>query len=146
MKKSVLLVLSLTLMSLGHWTQVAEGQQSFQVIVNPGNTVTALSKTQVSRFLLKKGKKWDDGRQVDPVDQGGAQAVREVFTKEIHGRSVVSIQRFWQRQVFSGKDVPPPELSSDREVVEFVANNPGAIGYVSAGATVGGVKVVTVTE
>ncbi len=146
MKKSVLLILSLVLLCLGHWAPVVEGQGSYRVITNPGNPVTSLSRTQVSRLLLKKVTKWDSGQQVQAVDQGGAETVREVFTKEIHGRSVVSIKRFWQRQIFTGKDVPPPELGSDREVVDFVSKNAGAIGYVSTGASLDGVKAVDITE
>ncbi len=146
MKKSVLLILSLALLSLGHWAPEVEGQSSFQVIVNPGNPVSTLTKAQVSKFLLKKTTKWDSGGAVQAVDQGVAEAIRGVFTKEIHGRSVTSIQRYWQRQVFSGKDVPPPELGSDREVIDYVATNAGAIGYVTASASLGGVKAVSVSE
>ena len=146
MKKSVLSVLSLALLSLGLWTLAAQEQPAFRVITHPDNPVTSLSKTQVSKILLKKVSKWDDGRLVQAVDQGGKGPIREAFTKEIHGRSVSSIQRYWQRKIFSGDEVPPPELASDREVVEFVSQNVGAIGYVSSDASLDGVKVVSITD
>ena len=123
MKKSVLLILSLALLCLGHWTPVAQEQSSFQVITNPDNPVTSLTKTQVSKILLKKVSKWENGVRVSAVDQGGSGTVREVFTRAIHGRSVTSIKRYWQRQIFTATEVPPPELGSDREVVEFVSKN-----------------------
>lgn len=148
MKKSAFLILGLALIFLGHWNSMAAESSAFRVITHPDTPVTSLSKTQVSKILLKKTSKWDNGQQVRPVDKGEKDSVREVFTKEIHGRSVSSIQRFWQRQIFSGTDVPPPELASDREVLEFVRNNAGAIGYVSKDAPVqgAGVKVVTISE
>ena len=146
MKKLVLSIFGLALLTLGHWALMAQEQPSFKVITHPANPVTSLSKTQVSKILLKKVSKWDDGQRVRAVDQGGKDSVREVFTKEIHGRSLSSIQRYWQRQVFSGKDVPPPELAGDSEVVEFVSKTAGAIGYVSPDAELDGVKIVTVTE
>ena len=37
-------------------------------------------------------------------------------------------------------------LASDADVIAFVNANPGAIGYVSAAAASGSVKVLTVTE
>jgi ABC-type phosphate transport system substrate-binding protein len=33
---------------------------------------------------------------------------------------------------------------SDQEVLDFVRTNPGAVGYVSASAATGGVKVLTI--
>ncbi len=146
MKKLVLSVLGLALLTLGHWASMAQEQPPFKVITHPENPVTSLSKTEVSKILLKKVSKWDDGQRVRAVDQGGKGSVREVFTKEIHGRSLSSIKRFWQRQVFSGTDVPPPELASDSEVLEYVRKTEGAIGYVSTDAPEDGVKVIDLTE
>lgn len=144
MKRTILWVLGLALLALFHRTPMAQEQAAFLVITHPENPVTSLSKTQVSRFLLKKVSKWAHGEQVQAVDQGGKQAVREAFTKEIHGRSVSSIQRYWQRKIFSGDSVPPPELADDGKVLEFVSQNAGAIGYVSGDASLDGVKVVTI--
>ena len=145
MKKSVLSVLSLALLSLGLWTLAAQEQSAFRVITHPDNPVTSLSKTQVSKILLKKVSKWETGQRVQAVDQGAKDSVRAVFTKEIHGRSLASIQRWWQRQVFSGKGVPPPQLAGDRAVVDYVKKTAGSIGYVSKDAAVDGVKVLNIT-
>jgi len=34
--------------------------------------------------------------------------------------------------------VPPPRKSSDAEVIQYVARNPGGIGYVAAGSSLPG--------
>jgi len=57
---------------------------------------------------------------------------------------VQNLDTYWQQQIFSGKDVPPSNKSSDDDVIAFVKSNPGAIGYVSGSAAVAGVKVVAV--
>jgi ABC-type phosphate transport system substrate-binding protein len=57
-----------------------------------------------------------------------------------------AIDQYWTQSVFSGRAVPPPEKRSDADVVAFVRENPGAIGYVSQGASIDGVKRVTVKE
>jgi len=54
------------------------------------------------------------------------------------------VKSYWQQQIFSGRDVPPVEKSSDAQVVAFVKQNPGAIGYVAEGTDTAGTKVVTV--
>ena len=80
------------------------------------------------------------------MDQGDEQAVRRAFTREIHGRSVSGVRHYWQRQVFSGKGLPPPEVPGDEAVVEFVRSHPGGIGYVSADVNLDGVKVLEIKE
>ena len=48
--------------------------------------------------------------------------------------------------IFSGKGIPPPEKASDAEIVTFVRDTPGAIGYVAPGADLSGVKVVAIVD
>ncbi len=146
MKKLSLILLGLALLPFAPWRPAAQEPEPYLVIANPENPTTELSRTQVSRFLLKKSPRWADGTPTRPVDQGDEQAVREAFTREIHGRSVASVRHFWQRQVFSGKGLPPPEVAGDEDVLEFVKGHPGAIGYVSPGVPLDGVKVLEVTE
>ncbi len=62
-----------------------------------------------------------------------AQTVRfKVIVKEIIGKDSISLSRYWEQAIFSGRAVPPPTLSTDLEIMDFVRRNPGAIGYVSA--------------
>lgn len=64
------------------------------------------------------------------MDQEGA-AIRESFSRVIHGRSANQIAAYWQQQIFSGRNIPPEQRSSDDEVIAYVSSTPGAIGYVS---------------
>jgi ABC-type phosphate transport system substrate-binding protein len=119
---------------------------SFSLVVNASNPVETLTKQQVSDLFLKKVREWEDGSSVAPVDQEIDAAIRATFSEAIHGRPPTAIRAYWQQKVFAGRDVPPPQKSSDEEVVEYVRSNAGAIGYVSAGTDVSGCKVVTVAE
>lgn len=116
----------------------------YKVIVNESNAATSISAKEVSHFLLKKSTKWSDGSKVQPVDQKAGSSVRQSFTQDVHGKNVGAIKSYWQQAVFSGKGTPPAEKASDAEVIAFVKGNPGAIGYVSASASVSGVKVITI--
>ena len=52
---------------------------------------------------------------------------------------------YWQKMIFSGREVPPPEKTSSAEVVAYVRANRGAIGYVAADAALGaGVRVLKI--
>ena len=137
--QSILLAL---LVSLSwHGAALAAG---YKVIVNNANGKSSLAKKDVSQLFMKKTPKWSDGTAVVAVDQTEKAAARERFTQEVHGKSVAAVKSYWQQQIFSGRDVPPVEKSSDAQVIAFVKQNAGAIGYVAEGADTAGVKVVTV--
>jgi ABC-type phosphate transport system substrate-binding protein len=117
----------------------------YQVVANGGVGAGSLAKEVISQMFLKKVPKWPDGKAVVPVDLARTAATRDAFSKAVHGRGAAAIVSFWQQQLFSGADVPPAEKPGDTEVLAFVRTTPGAIGYVSAAASVGdGIKVIAV--
>ena len=140
--------------------QTPESEKSvFTVVVHASNKVSSMDKKRVSKIFLKQLKRWPEVPgaktaspkaepiEARPVDQKSEAAVREVFTQEIHGKKMSAIESYWQRMIFSGRDVPPDELASDSDVLAFVRLDPGAIGYVTAGADLGsGVKVLEITD
>ena len=119
---------------------------SFRVVINMDNEIEAMEKTRISKIFLKQITKWEDGSIVEPVDQDSKSPVREALSRDVHGRSVSSIKNYWQRNIFSGRETPPPELDSDAKVIQFVSSRPGAIGYVSTSAKLDGVKVLRILE
>jgi ABC-type phosphate transport system substrate-binding protein len=119
--------------------------QAHVVIVNAANPVTSLKKDKANGIFLRRVSRWDDGRAVMPVNLPRTASARESFSKAVHGRGVSAIESHWQQQIFAGKEAPPAEREDDAAVIAYVRANPGAIGYVSANANLGGdVKVVTV--
>lgn len=121
----------------------AEGG-AYKLVVNKGNPVASLPRKQVSALFLKKSGSWPAGAHALPVDQFGGLAIRDAFSRDVHGRSAAAIKSYWQQVIFSGRGLPPPEKDSDREVLSYVQANPGAIGYVSAAAPTDAVKVLVV--
>lgn len=120
---------------------------SFKVIVHESNPVDSISKSDLADYFLKKKTRWQSGRAVTPVDQTEKNGVRDEFCRNVLGKEVPWVKSYWQRMIFSGRETPPAELSSDAEVVSFVSSNPDAIGYVTSGASTGsGVKVVKVGD
>jgi ABC-type phosphate transport system substrate-binding protein len=119
----------------------------FKVVVHESNPATSITIDRLSQLFLRSVTTWPRGEVVVPVDQAPATAVRAAFSEKVHGRNVPAIKGFWQRQIFSGKAVPPVEQPGDAEVIAFVSANPGAIGYVSYGARLPDtVKVLTVKD
>lgn len=121
----------------------AFAQDGYRIVVNPSNPVSALSRAQVSKLFLEKST-WDDGAAVSPVDLLPTSPVRDGFSREVLGLAVPAVIEKMSSVAKASGANPPPSLASDREVLAYVRLKPGAIGYVSLGADVSGVKVVSV--
>jgi ABC-type phosphate transport system substrate-binding protein len=124
---------------------VPASAEGFKLIVNADQKTGKLSKDEVSRIFLKKVTRWDDGAEIRVVQPKVDSVVRHSFDPTIHKLPSAAVRAYWAQMVFSGRDVPPVEKSNDEAIVDFVKQNPGAIGVVSEGASLGsGVKVIEV--
>ena len=119
-------------------------QPGYKVIVNPRNPTTSIERRFLIEAFLKKTTRWPHGEALRPVDLVADSPARRRFSEEGLNRSVAAIKSYWQQAIFAGRDVPPPELNSDEAVVEYVLRYPGAIGYVSGGASLGGARALQV--
>lgn len=117
----------------------------FCLIVNQANPATAASASEIADLFLKRTTRWSDGELVRAVDLRPDASARQAFSREVLKRSVSAVRNYWQQRIFSGRDVPPPELESDQAVIRYVASHRGAIGYISQCVQASAVKVLKVT-
>jgi ABC-type phosphate transport system substrate-binding protein len=101
-----------------------------------------MSRDQLADVFLKKITRWPNGETIRPVDLRTTSAARKDLTERVLRKSIAAVRSYWQQLIFSGRNIPPPQLDSDAAVVAFVARNRGAIGYVSSEVKLDGVKVV----
>jgi hypothetical protein len=121
----------------------SEPTPPFRIVVNPGVPAVALDRKFIQDVFLKKVTRWPDGTAVHPADLPPSSPVRQRFSEEILNRSVDAVRSYWQQRIFSGRDVPPPELNGDDEAIAYVLKHEGGIAYVSPGMKVSGARVVT---
>ena len=119
-------------------------QPGYVVIVNAACPVVSLPADEVARMFLHKTTLWPNGARVVAVDLPEDSPVRDSFSRTIHRRGVAAIKSYWQKMIFSGRDVPPAEKSG-AEVLQLVRSDAGAIGYVAAGTPLGeGIRILKV--
>ena len=111
------------------------------IIVNPANSNTLNSK-QVQRIFLGKDKKFPDGSEVLPVNLVADSATRNSFDQDVLGRNSSQVSAYWSKLVFTGKGIPPKEVSTDAEVIDLVSKNPSVIAYVDSSSVNDSVKVI----
>jgi ABC-type phosphate transport system substrate-binding protein len=122
-------------------------EADFVVVINAVNPTQLLSRQEIARMFLKQRNRWDHGERVRPVDLSELRTIREQFSLEVFRRRTIDIEDHWRSLVFSGRDVPPTEKASEVEVLEYVAANPGAIGYVARSTPLPpGIKVLEIVD
>lgn len=116
----------------------------FVIVVHPDNPVRAVDREFLRDAYLKKATDWGNGETIRPVDLSTRFEVRDVFTREVLRKTPAQLRSYWNQQIFSGKGTPPVEADSINELLEYVASNIGAVGYLPPGASPARVKVVEV--
>lgn len=114
-----------------------------KIIVNPNVKTDTISRAELRRVFLEQEISLSDGTYVEPVlEKNGP--IHRAFLREFLGVSEEELQTYYSTLLFAGKGSMPKELSSDAEVVAYVARTRGAIGYVSSIANVMGVKTLSI--
>lgn len=147
MKKYSFLLVSIVILIV-FMISDAQLSNNYKIIVNSSNSVSKISREDLSKIFLKKITSWKNGDEIHPVDLVYDSPVRKSFSNEIHQRPVSKVKAYWQLQIFSGKGVPPPQLDFEEDVMSFVRSDPDAIGYLSSGTTIkqSHIKIVSITE
>ena len=111
------------------------------IIVNPDSALTAASKTEVVNIFLGKSKSVQ-GTRLTPYDLEKGQIARDHFYKKVVRKNESQLKAYWSRLIFTGKGLPPTAYASEQDVLDTVADDAGAIGYVSSDKVNGSVKVL----
>lgn len=137
-------ILGVAVLAAGAVAGAEESTPAFVVIVNPRNPRKTAPREYVADAFLKRRTRWDDGETIRPVDLVASSTVRRRFSEDMLKRSVEAVRAYWQQRIFSGRGVPPPELKTDADVVEYVLKHRGGVGYVSGAAKLAEAKVLVV--
>ena len=141
-----LALLSLALFSvLTSRPSEAQAPAGFKLVVHPQVPVRALSRAQATAYFLKRSTRFADVA-AHPVDLPESSPVRAAFSEAVLHKPTSIVLTYWQQRVASGRDVPPPQKATDAEVLAYVRNTEGAIGYVSESADTSGVRVLPLLD
>ena len=89
--------------------------------------------------------KWKDGTRIVLFDLKGKQNLKDQFYRFL-GRRPEDMKRLWLRLILSGDGRSPTLLNSPEDVLEQIAETPGAIGYAPLAAVTDDVKVIATIQ
>jgi len=112
------------------------------VIANPSVKSAQVSKSDL-RDVFNGASSSLAGSHVTPVLLKGGPA-NDAFLSEFIGKSDGAFKAGWRSLVFSGQASMPKTLDTESAMVDYVAHNAGAIGYVAKATPHDGVKVLEV--
>jgi ABC-type phosphate transport system substrate-binding protein len=119
----------------------AFAEENLAVIVHPAHPADSVSRDDLARIFRRKKLFWENGTRIIPVNLTAEHPARRLFSRLVFGTLPEAMQEYWNAQYFHGIS-PPYVLSSEQAVLRFVAETPGAIGYVSVSAVTTSVKVI----
>ena len=110
------------------------------IIVN--NSVSdSVDASTAQKIYLGKKSKWDNGASITAVTLSGG-GVHDAFLDQYIKKTSAQFDTYWKQMIFSGKGVPPKSFASEKELIDFVSQTAGAIGYVDSTTPMENVKVI----
>ncbi len=130
------------LLALLAWLTAPPAVAEPVVVVNAGNGIERLSRDEVINIFLGRYRQFPSGLAALPIDQPADQPLKAQFYHKLVNKDLAEINAYWARLIFSGKTSPPRQAASSEEVLEWLARNRGAIGYVDHSQVDARLKIV----
>ncbi len=132
LRRAMLLLLMSALLHVVAADAASTTQRIAVIVANDGSwqgirgklTVRQLARVYRRQYLLGR-----DGQRLHPVNLPPEHPLRIAVSRKLYGRDPVAMARFWSEQYFNGIS-PPHVVDSQEAMLRFIANTPGAIGYI----------------
>lgn len=130
MKKTILLI-SILFVTLSAFAPAAP---ELAIIVNKENTIDKLTAGEVKLYWLRKIKKrWPDlNKNIKPVDRKTSNPEQDAFYAKVLGMSAADVETYFSQRQYESAEKPQDKLASDAAIIDFVAEEAGAIGFVNS--------------
>lgn len=112
------------------------------LIVNADFPFDDLPREKIASIFLGTSIRWSPQLKAFPIDQTKEDEKGKAYLSKIVKMYDWEYENWWVEVSLSGQALPISIVASDEDVVEFVRNTKGAIGYISASTPHEGVKIL----
>jgi len=126
MKKLIILFTLLNICSFASYAIA----KPISVIVNAENSTESLTKKQLIDLYMGRFVAFPDNQTAQPLDTLTPEDLRALFYKRLVNMQLSRVNAYWSRVRFTGRASPPEQHQNEQTVLDFITNNPNAIGYV----------------
>ena len=119
--------------------------QELVIVANSAVPDTSLTASQLKDMFLGRKKSWQGGSRVTLATLSLPDA-KTAFLKEYIGKTTSQFDTYWKKMVFTGKAPLPKAFKTKAELLEFVSETEGAIGFISVatGETLAGCRKIEI--
>lgn len=125
----VLILLSALTLALPR-AGMAEGEV-LAIVIPKGEHVRTISKPELALIFWRKKLYWGNGKRIQPVNLGPENNLRRRFSQQVLESLPEDQLEYWNALYFHGTS-PPYVVRSQEAMLRYIAETPGAIGYVNA--------------
>jgi len=104
--------------------------QPIAIIINANNKTEALTKKQLIDLYMGRYVAFPGNQSAQPLDTSTPEGLKKLFYKRLVNMPLSKVNAYWSRVRFTGRAIPPSKQNSEQVVLNYVAQNPDAIGYV----------------
>jgi ABC-type phosphate transport system substrate-binding protein len=123
----------------------AAGEDSLAIVVNHANPIENLPFPELRKIFLGEQTHWSNGRRITVVMLEPGKPERQAVLSQIYKMDDKDFTNHFLHGMFTGEiHAAPKTLATSTEVLKFVFNVPGAIGYLKAPEVDESVKVVRI--
>ena len=120
-------------------------EDSLAIVVNRSNPVDSLSFPELRKIFMGEQDHWSNGRRITVVMMEPGRVERQAVLAQIYKMDEKDFNQYFLHNMFTGElHAAPKALGSSTEVLKFVFNIPGAIGYLKPSEVNDSVKVVRI--
>jgi len=134
------IVFALTL-ALSMTEAFAEAEAPIVIVAGAASAISELSKEQAEQLYLGRASTLRDGTAVSLADLPPG-PTRDRFYARLTGKNPSQIRAHWSRMVFTGRALPPREVTDTEQLRSLLAANPDLIGYLPATAADDRLKIL----
>lgn len=113
------------------------------VIANKRVSQDSLSAKSLRNIFLGKERTWKEGGFIYPAALEGG-PVHQKFLELYLRKTPAQFSTHWRRIAFTGKPLKINLFKTERQLVDYVAQQEGAIGYIGAETPAANVKQITI--
>jgi ABC-type phosphate transport system substrate-binding protein len=115
-----------------------------EIIVNPGVTMSEVSRPLARLIFGAKVTRWEDGSAIRVFVLPDESPLHQEMSKGILNMYPYQLRMAWDRIIYTGIGLAPIQVANESEMRKQVAAVPGAIGYVGGGLNNDKVRTLSV--
>lgn len=110
---------------------VTAGNVGVIVITNHSVKTNSITQKDLEKIYVGKKTRWGKGEKIVPVLLD-IPDIHESFLSKYIKKSPEQFNNYWKRLVFTGRGKELKSFKNQDEIIEFIKNTKGAIGYLPA--------------